>query len=113
MCYALLLATTAHASKPEYFTDEIDNEYRSLMKQVTALLPKTDLPLVYLPAFTPFNLLMPWFLIFGCEILSGSLWLKRSRKPKTNPLRTFGHNGELKHVGKTTNPLMARIRLLT
>lgn len=57
MCCALLLATAAHASKPEYFTDEIDNEYRSLMKQVTALLPKTDLPLVYLPAFTPFNLL--------------------------------------------------------
>lgn len=52
-----LLSSTVHADAPNYFTKEIDNEYRAFIKHVREMLPKTDLPLAYLPSFGPFNLL--------------------------------------------------------
>ena len=57
--FILLLshAASANSNAPEYFTKEIDTEYRALLTHVRKLLPETDVPLVYLPAFTPFNLL--------------------------------------------------------
>ena len=42
---------------PEYFTPEVDQEYRSLIFHVDKMLPKTNLPLAYLPSFSPFNIL--------------------------------------------------------
>ncbi|MAG76923.1 MAG: hypothetical protein CL811_09190 [Colwelliaceae bacterium] len=42
---------------PPYFNEDIDSEYRELLKHVDKMLPQTDKQLVYLPSFTPFNLL--------------------------------------------------------
>ncbi|WP_255439144.1 hypothetical protein [Aestuariibacter sp. GS-14] len=57
LCCGLFIAIFAHAAKPDFFTDEMDSEYRALLKHIDTLLPQTDLPLAYLPSFTPFNLL--------------------------------------------------------
>ena len=54
---ALLFTTSIFASAPSYFTQEIDGEYRALMKHAKATLPQTNLPLAYLPALYPYGLL--------------------------------------------------------
>lgn len=61
----VLLSPTVHADAPNYFTKEIDNEYRTFIKHIREMLPKTDLPLAYLPSFEPFNLLDVRPLKFG------------------------------------------------
>jgi hypothetical protein len=53
----ILLSSTVRADIPNYFTKEIDNEYRNFIKHIRGVLPKTDLPLAYLPSLEPFNLL--------------------------------------------------------
>jgi hypothetical protein len=54
---AILLTPTAHADAPNYFTKKIDSEYRTFIKHIREVLPKTNLPLAYLPSFEPFSLL--------------------------------------------------------
>lgn len=54
---SVFCSTHMHAKPPEYFTQNIDEEYRALLFHLRDLLPKSDLPLAYLPSFTPFNLL--------------------------------------------------------
>jgi hypothetical protein len=53
----VLYAYSSQAGRPEYFTDEIDKEYRALAYHMRDLLPKSDLPLAYLPSLGPFNLM--------------------------------------------------------
>jgi hypothetical protein len=57
ICYFLVFAASVNANTPPYFNEEIDHEYRLLMKHVHNMLPETDLPLAYLPSFYPFSLL--------------------------------------------------------
>ena len=45
------------AAAPEYFSPEVDQEYRLFLSHVDQMLPKTNLPLAYLPSFSPFNIL--------------------------------------------------------
>ncbi len=53
----LLFATSAVTATPTFFTKEIDNEYRALIKHVNMMLPETNKQLLYLPSFYPFSLL--------------------------------------------------------
>lgn len=54
---SLVLATASYANMPSYFNENIDSEYRKLLKHADMTLPKTDKPLLYLPSFFPFSLL--------------------------------------------------------
>lgn len=47
----------ALADRPAFFTAEMDNEYRQVIKHLTEVLPASDLPLAYLTLFMPMNLL--------------------------------------------------------
>ena len=53
----VLCSLSSQANRPEYFTDEIDTEYRALAQHLRDLLPPGDLPLAYLPSLGPFNLM--------------------------------------------------------
>ena len=45
------------AKPPEYFNNDIDQEYRELLSHLNSMLPQTDIPLAYLASFEPFGLL--------------------------------------------------------
>ncbi|MBU2881611.1 hypothetical protein KO525_17285 [Psychrosphaera sp. B3R10] len=42
---------------PSYFNEDINNEYKELLRHADNMLPKTDKQLAYLPSFFPFSLL--------------------------------------------------------
>ncbi|WP_235590915.1 hypothetical protein [Pseudoalteromonas sp. 10-33] len=50
-------ATIKASGMPPYFNEDIDAEYRALLKHAGDILPKSDLPLAYLPLFYPFSFL--------------------------------------------------------
>lgn len=57
LCCILISANSAYGNTPPYFTEDIDLEYRKLLKHANEMLPKTDKQLAYLPSFFPFSLL--------------------------------------------------------
>ncbi|WP_249930236.1 MULTISPECIES: hypothetical protein [unclassified Pseudoalteromonas] len=56
LCSAFLFSVTALAERPDYFNDEIDKEYRAVLKHMDEMMPQTDLELAYLPSFYPFSI---------------------------------------------------------
>ena len=57
LCCSLIIATSAYGNMPSYFNEDIDSEYRELLKHADKMLPQTDKQLAYLPSFFPFSLL--------------------------------------------------------
>ncbi len=53
---AFLFSVTAMADMPAYFNNEIDQEYRAVLKHMDEMMPQTDLELAYLPSFYPFSI---------------------------------------------------------
>ena len=56
LCSAFLFSVTALAERPNYFNDEIDKEYRAVLKHMDEMMPQTDVELAYLPSFYPFSI---------------------------------------------------------
>ncbi|URQ92792.1 hypothetical protein [Pseudoalteromonas sp. SCSIO 43101] len=56
LCSALLFSVTALAERPDYFNDEIEQEYRAVLKHMDEIMPQTDEELAYLPSFYPFSI---------------------------------------------------------
>jgi hypothetical protein len=56
LCSALLFSVTALAERPDYFNDEIEQEYLAVLKHMDEMMPQTDVELAYLPSFYPFSI---------------------------------------------------------
>ena len=57
LCCTLINVTSAYGNMPSYFNEDIDSEYRELLKHADKMLPQANKQLAYLPLFYPYSLL--------------------------------------------------------
>lgn len=53
----VIVTSLSFATPPDFFDEEIDQEYRAFISHIRDTLPETDVPLLYLQALGPYNLL--------------------------------------------------------